>query len=375
MVVFAGGGTGGHLYPALAIADALRAIRPDVHTFFVGARRGLEARVLPERGEPHLLLPVEGLDRSRPLTALRVLGGLAVSLARIVRLFSRLAPDVVVVTGGYAGAPAGIVAGLMGVPLVLQEQNSVPGLVTKILTRWALRVHVAFPEAVDALPAGRGRALVTGNPVRPPSARSMAQARAALNLPVEGVVALLVGGSQGSAALNRAMLAALDGVERGDLVRPGGLQLLWATGPTHHAAVAAALAGRALASWVHAVAYLEDIATALASADVAIGRAGAMFTAELLNQGLPSILVPLPTAAADHQSHNANALASAGAALVLAEAGLSGGGLWGALCDLVEEPGAMERMGAAARARARPFAARDIASDVGSLLAEGGARA
>ena len=127
MVVFSGGGTGGHLYPALAIADALRDLRPDVRAVFVGAERGLEARILPSRGEEHLLLPVHGFDRSRLWSAWRVVTGLVVGLFRVARLFRRIRPDVVVVTGGYAGAAAGIGAGLMRVPLVLQEQNSLPG--------------------------------------------------------------------------------------------------------------------------------------------------------------------------------------------------------------------------------------------------------
>jgi len=110
VVVLSGGGTGGHLYPALAIADALREARPDVHVVFVGARRGIEARVLPERAEDHLLLPVHGIDRSRPISLVRALGGLSLGLVRVVGLFLRMRPAVVVVTGGYAGAAAGIAA-------------------------------------------------------------------------------------------------------------------------------------------------------------------------------------------------------------------------------------------------------------------------
>jgi UDP-N-acetylglucosamine--N-acetylmuramyl-(pentapeptide) pyrophosphoryl-undecaprenol N-acetylglucosamine transferase len=185
VVVFSGGGTGGHLYPALAIADALRERRPDVRAVFVGAERGLEARVLPARGEEHTLLPVRGIDRAARLGNWRAVTGLAVGIVRVLRLFARLRPEAVVVTGGYAGAAAGIGAGLMGIPLVLQEQNSWPGQVTKLLTRWSARVHVAYPEAIPRLPIVPGRVLVTGNPVRsaPPEGRS--RARAAFDLPAD----------------------------------------------------------------------------------------------------------------------------------------------------------------------------------------------
>merc|ERR1739841_468217 len=183
LVVMSGGGTGGHLYPALAIADALREARPDVHVVFVGAKRGLEARGLPARSEDHLLLPVQGIDRSRPASAVRALAGLAVGLLRVIGLFLRARPEVVVVTGGYAGAAAGIAAGIMGIPLVLQEQNSVPGAVTKLLTRFAIRVHLAYPEAIDRLPVGAHCCVVTGNPVRSRSGMDRAQARRAFGVP------------------------------------------------------------------------------------------------------------------------------------------------------------------------------------------------
>lgn len=370
VVVFSGGGTGGHLYPALALADALVAIRPGVRPFFVGASRGVEAQILPERGAEHLLLPVQGFQRGLGLLqGLGALPVLAASLYRTATLFRRLRPQVVVVTGGYAGGPAGIVAGAMSIPLVLQEQNAVPGVTTKLLSRWARRIHVAFPEAVDLLPASaRARATVTGNPVRPAPALDKSAARAGLDLPNDGLVLLVVGGSQGSAALNRVVLQAVQGVASGEVVRPEGLTLLWSTGPRHHAEVADALESLGALIWVHAVPYIHDMPSALTAADVAVSRAGAMATAELLNHGLPSILVPLPTAAADHQARNADALSAAGAALVVPEDGLTGSALWSRVTALVSDGELLARMGAAARERARPGAAADIAADIARLL-------
>lgn len=374
VVVFSGGGTGGHLYPALALADALVRLRPDVRPFFVGASRGLEARVLPERGVDHLLLPVEGFARGSGLGGARALPALARSLLLMADAARTLRPEAVVVTGGYAGGPAGIVAGVLGIPLVLQEQNAVPGVTTRLLSRWARQVHVAFPEAIDRLPArGRGRARESGNPVRPLPELPRAQARASFDLPDEGLVVLVSGGSQGAIGLNRALVEAVRGVAGGDLDRPGGLILLWSTGPRHFAEVAEALAACRAPSWVRALPYIEDVPSALAAADVAIGRAGAMTTAEFLEAGLPSILVPLPTAAADHQAHNADALERAGAAIVAPEAGLTGAGLWAHVERLAHDAGLRARMASAARGRARPGGAAQIAAAVAELLPEAAA--
>jgi len=243
VVVFSGGGTGGHLYPALALAEALVEIRPDVQAFFVGASRGVEARILPERGVDHCLLPVEGIQRGRGLASWRAVPALVSSLRIVGELFTKLRPAAVVVTGGYAGGPAGIVAGLMGIPLVLQEQNSVPGVTTRALSRWARRIHVAFPEASKHLPASRrDRVQYSGNPVRAVPNLARADARRSFDLPQDGTLLLVTGGSQGSLALNRTLQDAVGSLARGELDRPEGLHLLWATGPKHFDVVAMALA-------------------------------------------------------------------------------------------------------------------------------------
>ena len=369
VVVFSGGGTGGHLYPALALADALVTLRPDVRPFFIGATRGVEARILPDRGVEHALLPVRGFARGGGFAGLRALPALGSSLLRVAELVQELRPEAVVVTGGYAGGPAGIVAGVRRLPLVLQEQNAVPGVTTRLLSRWARQVHVAFPEAADRLPARvRGRVRVSGNPLRPAAAVTPTTARERFGLGPEGCVVLVVGGSQGSRALNAAVTEAVRGVVAGELRRPADLQLLWSTGPSHHPAVSAELAGLGTPPWVRALPYIEDMPAALAASDVAVSRAGAMATAELLDHGLPAVLVPLPTAAADHQARNAEALAAAGAAVVAPEPGLDGATLWAHVLRLADDEALRARMAAAARGRAVPDAAARIALAIASLL-------
>ena len=369
VAVFSGGGTGGHLYPALALASALKERRPDVRPFFVGAERGIEARILPERGLEHLLVPVEGARRGAILANVRVLRGLARALALVAEAFRKLRPTLVVVTGGYAGGPAGLMAVLTRTRLVLQEQNSVPGITTRVLSPFAREVHVAFPEAIERLPRrSRRRARVSGNPVAPPDRVDRTDAAAAFDLDPDGTVALVVGGSQGAKAINDAVLQAVGAVTHGDAHRPEGLELLWSTGPAHIDTIREALARMGDPPWVRAVGYISEMPVALSLADLAVSRAGAMATSEFLAWGLPSILIPLPSAAADHQGQNARVLARAGAARHLPEEGLGGEDLWKEVVWLVTNVEERERMAEAARDRGHPDAAWEIARALDGLL-------
>jgi UDP-N-acetylglucosamine--N-acetylmuramyl-(pentapeptide) pyrophosphoryl-undecaprenol N-acetylglucosamine transferase len=377
VALFSGGGTGGHLYPALALADALVRLRPDVRPFFVGAQRGIEARVLPQRGVEHALLPVQGFARGSLFSNWRMVPALMRSVVQVNALFGRLRPSLTVVTGGYASGPSGLVASLRGVPLVVQEQNSVPGFTTRLLARRARQIHVAFPEAAALLPkAARARVVLSGNPIQPPTAIDPREARGAFGLAHDGLVVLVVGGSQGSAALNAGVLEAVRRVVRGESSLPPGLQLLWSTGTHHIESVRVVLADLGGPAWVHAVDYINDMPRALAAADLAISRAGAMATSEFLAWGLPSVLVPLPTAAANHQEHNAAALAAAGAALHLPERELTGERLWSMIESLAVDPGRLEAQRKAARERGRPESASRIAASLVDLLPppRGGAR-
>lgn len=369
MAVFSGGGTGGHLYPALALADGLRELRPDVRVLFLGARRGLEARVLPQRGEEHLLLPVRGFRRGAIWENLGVLAGLLHSLILAGEAFVRVRPKMVVVTGGYAGGPAGLAAGLMGIPLAIQEQNASPGLTTRVLSRWSRQVHLAYPEAGKRLPAGaRGRVRVSGNPIRRPLATEVAEARRAFGLDPRGRVVLVTGGSQGSLALNGGVLGMVRAMAAGRLPRPGDLQFLWATGPNHILGVREALAEAGPPRWVRAVGYIDEMPLALRAATLAVGRAGASTTSEFLAQGIPAILVPLPTAAADHQTRNAESLARAGAAIHIPESDLSTTTLAQPLLEILEDEVRLRAMEAAALERGRPEATLEITRELATLL-------
>ncbi|TVR63706.1 MAG: undecaprenyldiphospho-muramoylpentapeptide beta-N-acetylglucosaminyltransferase [Gemmatimonadales bacterium] len=368
VVVFSGGGTGGHLYPALALADAMEKVVPGLRTFFVGARRGLEARILPRRGREHLLLPVEGFKRDRLLANIRVVANLAISFLAVLRAFLSRRPGLVVVTGGYAGGPAGLAAALLRIPLALQEQNAVPGVTTRWLARVAREIHVAFPEASHHLPAGaRDRVRVSGNPIEPPAPVDRREAIPHFGLDPSLPVVLVVGGSQGSLALNRGLLAAV-GAAQSQAPEAPGFQILWSTGPTHLEEVQARLTEVGSPDWVRPVAYIDEMPRALGIASLAVSRAGAMATSEFLAWGIPSILVPLPTAAADHQRKNAAALEEAGAAVLVPEDELDGPDLLRRLLALMTDPERLDGMARCARDRGRPHAARDIAHALARLL-------
>jgi UDP-N-acetylglucosamine--N-acetylmuramyl-(pentapeptide) pyrophosphoryl-undecaprenol N-acetylglucosamine transferase len=369
-VILAGGGTGGHLYPALALGAALQELDPQVRVHYVGALRGVEARVLPAQGVEHTLLPIRGFQRDGLLGNWRLIPAMSRTFIGLARLFRRLKPALVVGTGGYASGPAGMWAVVTGVPVAVQEQNSHPGLVTRMLSRWARQVHLGFPEAASQLkPGTHTEVLSLGNPIRPPDTGiDRTAARARFGLSADAVVLLVVGGSQGARAINEAVLAALETVARGALPgRPDALEILWATGPAHLEHVAARLALLGL-DWVRAEGYIDAMPEALAATDVAVSRAGAMGTAELLAWGRPMLLVPLPTAAADHQTHNARALADAGAAVMLVERELTPERLWTEVLSLAGDAARRADMERAARQRARPDAARDIARHLHALL-------
>lgn len=368
-VWFAGGGTGGHLYPAIGIARALIRVRPDVRPLFIGARRGIEREILPATEFDHLLLDLHPLYRSQPWRNWRTISG-ASRAWRSLRNAARAEPPVAVVgTGGYAAGVALGYAARCGLPIALQEQNSHPGLTTRFFSRYARQIHLGFPEAAQSLRSGRG-AIVrdSGNPIDPPAiVRNAANREAAIKSwgfpDASAPVLLIFGGSQGARAIN----ATVHEWVRRSL--PPGLQLLWITGRAEFDAYVAAESERVK---VHA--FVSPMASAYAAADLAVARAGAMSTAELCAWEIPAVLVPLPTAAADHQTANARALERAGAAIVIPQAELNSSRLGEATTALLRDTDRLSTMSRAARARARPHAAEEIARDIATLLPKPNAR-
>ena len=359
-VLFAGGGTGGHLYPGIAIARTLVRLEPRVQPFFVGAERGIERQVLPTTEFPHLLLDLHPLYRARLWENWRTLRGAVGAWRAVGALDRREHPRLVVGTGGYAAGVALAYAVVHRIPIVQQAGDSHPGLTARAFRRWTRETYLAFPEAAHVLGGDPAQLIDTGAPIEPPPTPRPERrtAREKWGFPSEqGRVLLIYGGSQGSRAMN---LVVAHWVRAGI---PEDLQVIWMTGKASYAEFASLDGGR-----VRVREYLSPIADAYAAADLALVRAGAMTTAELFAWGIPAIVVPLPTAAADHQTHNARALAAAGAAIHLPQTELTVERLDREVRSLLSHPTAMARLAAGASQRARPDAAESIARRILRLI-------
>jgi UDP-N-acetylglucosamine--N-acetylmuramyl-(pentapeptide) pyrophosphoryl-undecaprenol N-acetylglucosamine transferase len=352
-VVLTGGGTGGHIYPALAIAAELRGAEA---VGYLGTERGLEARVVPAAGIPFFAVPATGVLGKSPTAMVRGALAATAGVTRSSRILRQLRPDVVVGTGGYVTGPVGLAAALLGISLFVLEENARPGITNRMLARFARHVAVPWAEAAAGFPASvRTKVVVTGNPVRREVVSAdRAAARTAFQLDPEAPVLLVVGGSQGAEAINTAIVALV----RDRAVWPRGASLVWATGPRYYDAIVARLSP--LPPWLHILPYLNDMPQAYAAADVVLARAGAMTVAEITARGVPAVLVPSPNVTGDHQTANARVLAERGAAVLLAEGRLRD--LGQEVTALLADPERREAMAVASRALGRPDAAATLAA-------------
>jgi UDP-N-acetylglucosamine--N-acetylmuramyl-(pentapeptide) pyrophosphoryl-undecaprenol N-acetylglucosamine transferase len=349
-VLFAGGGTGGHVYPALAVAAHLRRSLPGFECLFLGSHAGLESSIVPPAGFALHLVPSHGFRRLGVFGRVRFFWSLMRGLAAAIVLVRRYRPDLVLATGGHASLAGGLAAAFWRRPLVVQEQNRVPGFTTRLLGRWARRIYVGFP-GTEAAFRDPSRVQVVGNPVR----EDLLEPRARLReLPASLPVICVLGGSRGARSINDAVAAAIPLLrERLHAV------WLWQAGRADHPRLAPLWAN---VTDVVLREYLPDMAAAYASADVVVCRAGAMTVAELAVLGMPAVLVPFPGAVDDHQTANARWLVDAGGAKLLPDADLSGARLAAEVGDLLQTPGRLEAMRAASRSVARPDATRRLAA-------------
>ena len=355
-ILIAAGGTGGHLYPGIAVADELVRRDPQARVIFAGTPRGLESRLVPRAGYARELLPILPLNGIGVLRMLLGIAALPWGLLRSAWLVLRLRPAAVLGIGGYAGGPVTLLAALLGVRAVILEPNARPGFTNRVLRPFVGAAACAYDEARAAFGA---KGVLTGNPVRGGFAVLPAKRHE------EPLQLLAFGGSQGSRVLNQALVAALP-----LLPGPERLRIVHQTGPAMREEVEAGYRASGRAGEV--VAFLDDMERRFGEADLVLSRSGATSCAELAVAGKASILVPFAGAADDHQTRNARALEASGAALVLEERQLTGESLARAVCGLAFDPSALTAMGAAARRLGRPDAAARVAD---LLLAPGGPRA
>jgi UDP-N-acetylglucosamine--N-acetylmuramyl-(pentapeptide) pyrophosphoryl-undecaprenol N-acetylglucosamine transferase len=354
------------VYPALAVAERLGA-GPD-EVLFVGTPDGLEARLVASAGIPFRAIEAAGYDRARPITLLTSVFTLVASSVRALGVLGAFRPNVVVGFGGYVSIPVALAAILRGIPLVLHEQNSVPGMANRFLARWATAVAVTYEESSSRLPQTT-RVDVTGNPVRADVlCADREQGRTALGASANDTLLLVFGGSRGARHLNAALVAMRD-----RLLAISNLRVVHVAGASEATAVRAALesAGGGEGRW-DVLEYIEDMGAVLAASDLVLARAGATSIAEITALGLPSVLVPYPYATDDHQTRNAMTAVDRGAAVLVADSELDGQRFGEVVLALLGDPAQRATMAAASHALGRPDAAdrvvrlaREAAGEVG----------
>lgn len=335
-VLLAGGGTGGHIYPALAVAEGLQKAYSDLEILYVGTKKGLENTIVPKSGLPFATITVEGLPRKLSPAFLRagfkaMEGGF--EALRIVRQFK---PDLVIGTGGYVCGPVVMAAKICHIPTVIHEQNAFPGLTNKLLSRIADLVLVNFEDAKQYF-ADEEKVVKTGLPIRPEVLETTKdEGLSFLGLSDQKQTLLVSGGSRGAKSINKAMAAAYP-----KLLQYDNLQIIHLTGTLDYQETLQDMrAGGIVAEeWPQIVIkpYLHKMEYALAAADFCVGRAGATYLAEITTCGLPAVLIPYPFASENHQMYNAKSLADLGAAVMIKDKDLSGETLYQALRPLIED--------------------------------------
>ena len=342
--VLAGGGTGGHVIPAIAIAQELQRLY-GTEVLFIGTARGLENRLVPAAGFPLQLVKVGALNRVSFSTRIKTLFDLPRAILAARRMLIEFEPDVVIGVGGYASGPAMVAAIRRRIPTLAFEPNLVPGFANRMVAHFVSAAAVHFEQTADYF----RNATVTGVPVRP----AFFQVPRKPYIPNSPTI-LVFGGSQGARAINRAMIGALPELVK----RLPGLHLIHQTGERDYNEVQAAYAQAAVSVEVHR--FIDDMPGFFARADLVLCRSGASTVAEITAAGKPAIFVPFPMAADDHQRRNAEALEQANAAVVIEETRLDEVWLVDTICALLEDPARLARMSESARAMAHPNAAKDI---------------
>ncbi|KMO85928.1 UDP-diphospho-muramoylpentapeptide beta-N-acetylglucosaminyltransferase [Megasphaera cerevisiae DSM 20462] len=358
-VIISGGGTGGHIYPAITIARAIAEIEP-TEFLYVGSKTGLENTLIPKEGLPFVTLDVRGLERKLSFRNFITLGKTAASLIKAEAIIHRFKPDVVIGTGGFVCGPVLLAASLSGIPTLVQEQNVIPGVTNTILSKFVNRIALGYREAAGRF-KNKDVLVYTGNPVRQDILTvSREEGRGALGLEPDKFTLLVAGGSRGARSINTAMIEVHKYFKDID-----DIQILHITGDHEYDRVIKQLDGidrkGRYGQGSRIIPYLHDMPAALAAADLAVYRAGAVGLAELAVRGVPSILIPYPYAAEDHQRYNAQALVMCGAAKMILDKMLTGRDLLEEILHLKENPKALENMTKASKSMGKPQAARAIA--------------
>jgi UDP-N-acetylglucosamine--N-acetylmuramyl-(pentapeptide) pyrophosphoryl-undecaprenol N-acetylglucosamine transferase len=349
-VAFTAGGTGGHIYPAIAVAEELKRMDPEIDIRFISGTREIERTIIENAGYPLQTISVIGMPRSLSPRLAVFAVKLGTAAIRSFRILREMKPSCLLATGGYVSGPPVLAAYILGIPVLLQEQNSYPGIATRRLAKFSDVVFLGFADAGQYF--GKASRILTGNPVRRGIEKtSRNEGASAFGLDPAKKTALVFGGSQGAHMVNKAISSIVD-----DIVS-AGYQLIWQTGAGEYEQ----WSGLSRQGSIAITPYIDKMNCAYAVSDIVIARAGAMTIAELNQCGLPSILVPLPTAAENHQEYNARSLETVGAARVILERDLTPETLKSELFGLLENDSVRETMSSSSRKLGGGDAARMIA--------------
>lgn len=363
-ILFAGGGTGGHINPAISIADYISENDPELEALFIGTKHGLETRLVPGAGYAIEYIDICGFDRRNPLKNIEVLKKLKRAEKRCVEIIDKFKPDAVVCTGGYVSGPAAIAAHKRGVPSLIHEQNVYPGLTVKGAERYVSYVAVSFEETVKHM-RRKKKCVLTGNPVRSELlTKDYASARVELGLDRRPFV-LIFGGSLGAERINAAVTEMLP-----RLSADGKISLLFGTGERGFAAVEERVAKMNLSESIRVVPYINNMHTVMAAADLVVSRAGAITLSELAVMAKPSVLIPSPNVVRHHQEQNARELEEHGAAIVLTEDALTPELLYKTISDTVGNRELLCKMAENSYRLAKPEALDEIYSLIKKMIAE-----
>ena len=365
-IIVSGGGTGGHIYPAITIINAIKRKRPDAEFLYVGTNGGLEADIVPKEGLPFVGLELEGFERRpTPKNLLRALKA-SVGVVKAAAIVRRFRPDLVIGTGGYVAGPILLAASMLRVPTLVQEQNVVAGITNKILSRFVTKIAVGTKAASANFPAAK--TVFTGNPIRREvMTANREDALKEFAFTADKKIVLISGGSRGARSINRAMVGVLTEAAANDNV-----QWLLVTGKNEYNDTVNRLTGNGLnldeITHIKVRPYLYNMPQAMAMADLAVFRAGATGLAELTARGIPAILIPYPYAAENHQEFNARELEDAGAAKVILNKDLTDRALANTINELLSNPEALATMSERSKSMGRPDAADVIADLLLSLV-------
>ncbi|THF75592.1 undecaprenyldiphospho-muramoylpentapeptide beta-N-acetylglucosaminyltransferase [Cohnella fermenti] len=356
-LVLTGGGTGGHIYPALAIGREAAEREPDTSILYIGTTKGLESRIVPNQGIPFESIDITGFRRSLSIENVKTVMRFVQGVRRSKQLLREFKPDAVVGTGGYVCGPVVYAASRLGIPTLIHEQNVVPGLTNKFLSRYADAVAVSF---ADSLPhfSGRRNVVHAGNPVASTVSKAdRGRGFRSLGLADGTPFVLAVGGSRGAKALNEAILEMLPRLES-----LPNVHFVFVTGERYYEEALARLGElpTKLKGRVHALHYLNNMPEVLSAASLVVSRAGASSLAEITSLGVPSILIPSPNVTNNHQQPNAESLADAGAGVMILEKDLNGTVLFESVSAIMQDTARQEAMAAASKALGMPLAAGSI---------------